>query len=97
MSERLATAPSKGLNRGSRGLYSTSFPKVLFAMTFAVAFAYGKRSLHASYMAGGTISKCERNAEIRARHKQGESLSTVAEAFCISEQWISQIVHYRRK
>ena len=44
-----------------------------------------------------TPQKHARNAEIRARHRAGESLSTLAEAFGISEQRIHQIVQGRRK
>ena len=39
-----------------------------------------------------TPSKNERNAEIRARHRAGDSLSTLAEMFDISPQRVSQIV-----
>ena len=44
-----------------------------------------------------TPQKHVRNAEIRARHHAGESLSTLAEAFGISEQRVHQIVQGRRK
>ena len=40
--------------------------------------------------------KAERNAEIRARYKAGESVSELAAAFGISEQRVSQIIHGRR-
>ena len=41
--------------------------------------------------------KCARNAEIRARHKRGESMATLAEVFGITEQRIWQILNDRRK
>jgi hypothetical protein len=44
-----------------------------------------------------TPSKCERNEEIRLRHRRGESLSRLAEVFGLSEQRIWQIVNSRRK
>jgi Mor family transcriptional regulator len=44
-----------------------------------------------------TPQKHTRNAEIRARHRAGESLSTLAAAFGISEQRVYQIVQGCRK
>ena len=44
-----------------------------------------------------TPRKHSRNAEIRARHRAGETLSTLAEVFGLSEQRIHQIAHGRRK
>ncbi len=40
--------------------------------------------------------KTERNAEIRARHEQGETVGQLAVEFKLSEQRISQIIHGRR-
>ena len=40
--------------------------------------------------------KAERNAEIRARNGEGESVGELAAAFGISEQRVSQIIHGRR-
>jgi Mor family transcriptional regulator len=44
-----------------------------------------------------TPQKHIRNAEIRARYRAGESLSTLTEVFRISEQRVHQIVQGRRK
>jgi hypothetical protein len=44
-----------------------------------------------------TLANCERNEEIRRRHQRGESLSTLADVFGLSEQRIWQIVNSRRK
>jgi DNA-directed RNA polymerase sigma subunit (sigma70/sigma32) len=44
-----------------------------------------------------TPEKHVRNAEIRARYNAGETLSTLAEMFGISEQRVHQIVQARRK
>jgi Mor family transcriptional regulator len=44
-----------------------------------------------------TPSKDKRNAEIKARHRAGDSLSTLAEMFGISSQRVSQIVRRKRK
>jgi Mor family transcriptional regulator len=44
-----------------------------------------------------TSPQHERNAEIRARYRAGESLHTLAENFGISEQRVYQIVQGRRK
>ncbi len=41
-------------------------------------------------------SKKERNAEIRARYEQGETVGELAADFEISEQRVSQIIHGRR-
>ena len=41
-------------------------------------------------------SKTERNAEIRARYEQGETVGELAVKFELSEQRISQIIHGRR-
>jgi Mor family transcriptional regulator len=43
-----------------------------------------------------TPAKCERNEEIRHRHRRGESLASLAEVFGISEQRVSQIVQGKR-
>lgn len=40
--------------------------------------------------------KVERNAEIRARYEQGETVGELAADFEISEQRVSQIIHGRR-
>ena len=66
-------------------------------MAFAVAIAYYGQVLPGLPVSNGTPTKCERNAEIRNRHKQGESPSTLAEAFDISEQRIHQILRGKRK
>jgi Mor family transcriptional regulator len=44
-----------------------------------------------------TPTKHERNREIRRRHQQGESLSSLAQGFGITEQRVYQIVQGRRK
>ena len=81
----------------TRGLNATSFPKVLFAVAFAVSISYRGLELPQSPVSNGILTKCERNAAIRQRHQQGESYSTLANVFGISEQRIHQIVHDRRK
>jgi Mor family transcriptional regulator len=44
-----------------------------------------------------TPTKCDRNEEIRARHRAGEAISTLAEAFGLTPQRVYQIVQGRRK
>ena len=44
-----------------------------------------------------TPAKCERNEEIRKRHRQGETLISLAEVFGLSENRVWQIVHRRRE
>jgi hypothetical protein len=41
-------------------------------------------------------SRTERNAEMRTRYEQGETVGELAETFEISEQRVSQIIHGRR-
>jgi Mor family transcriptional regulator len=43
------------------------------------------------------VGKTDRNAEIIARFKAGETGVSVAQAYGISEQRVNQIVHRRRK
>jgi Mor family transcriptional regulator len=80
-----------------RGIQGRSFPQVLFAVSFAMAISYRGLILPQSPVSNGTLPKCARNAEIRARHEKGESISTLAEAFGITEQRIWQILNERRK
>jgi Mor family transcriptional regulator len=69
----------------------------LYAMAFAVSIAYYGRFLPTSPVSDGTPKKCDRNAEIRARHQQGESVATLAGVFGISEQRVSQILRGQRR
>jgi Mor family transcriptional regulator len=80
-----------------RGLQGRSFPQVLFAVAFAMAISYRGMILPQSPVSNGPSPKCKRNAEIRARHQNGESIATLAEVFGISEQRIWQILNDRRK
>jgi Mor family transcriptional regulator len=66
-------------------------------MSFAMAISYRGLQLPRSPVSDGTSPKCARNAEIRARHKEGESIATLAKAFGITEQRIWQILNDRRK
>ncbi|MBI5957939.1 MAG: helix-turn-helix domain-containing protein [Chloroflexi bacterium] len=66
-------------------------------MAFAMAISYRGLTLPQSPVSDGTLPKCKHNAEIRARHEKGESISTLAEAFGITEQRIWQILNERRK
>ena len=80
-----------------RGIRGRSFPQVLFAVAFATAISYRGLILPQTPVSDGTSPKCKRNAEIRARHHQGESIATLAEVFGITEQRIWQILNDRRK
>ena len=80
-----------------RGIQGRSFPQVLFAVAFAMAISYRGLELPRSPVSNGTVPKCVRNAEIRARHQKGESIATLAEVFGITEQRIWQILNDRRK
>lgn len=87
----------QGNHMPHRGLEIPSFPKLLFAMVFATAISYYGQVLPQAPISNSTPAKCARNAEIRARYKQGESGTTLAEVFGISEQRVWQIVQGRRK
>ena len=62
-----------------------------------MAISYRGMSLPQSPVSNGTSPKSARNAGIRARHQQGESIATLAEVFGITEQRIWQILNERRK
>jgi DNA invertase Pin-like site-specific DNA recombinase len=66
-------------------------------MAFAISIAYYGRLLPTSPVSDGTPKKCERNADIRARHQQGESVAILAEVFGISKQRVSQILRGQRQ
>ncbi len=80
-----------------RGIQGRSFPQVLFAMAFAASIAYYGRSLPTSPVSDGTPKKYDRNAKIRTRHQQGESVATLANVFGISKQRVSQILRGQRQ
>jgi Mor family transcriptional regulator len=65
-------------------------------MSFAISISYRGLELLQSPVSDGTSPKCKRNAEIRARHKNGESIAALAEVFGITEQRIWQILNDRR-
>jgi len=77
--------------------HATSFPKIRYAMVLAIRIAYYGLPRPTSPVSNGTPTKCERNAEIRRRHQNGEALPSLAETFGISEQRIAQIVRGQRK
>jgi Mor family transcriptional regulator len=66
-------------------------------MAFAISISYRGLGLPQFPVSDGTSPKCKRNAEIRARHKNGESIATLADVFGITEQRIWQILNDRRK
>ena len=80
-----------------RGFKATSFPKALYAMSFAISITYYGRFLPTSPVSDGTPKKCDRNAAIRARYQQGETVATLATVFGISEQRVAQILRGQRK
>jgi Mor family transcriptional regulator len=69
----------------------------LFSVAFAMAISYRGLELPQSPVSDGTSLKCKRNAEIRARHEKGESITTLAEVFGITQQRVWQILNDRRK
>jgi Mor family transcriptional regulator len=70
---------------------------VLLAVAFAMAISYHDRLLPQSPVSDGPFRKGGRNAEIRARHKKGESIATLAKVFGITQQRVWQILNNRRK
>jgi hypothetical protein len=81
-----------------RGLLDTSvFQQLRFAARRMMIELYLGIVLPTQPVSKVTPRKQARNAEIRARHRAGESLSTLAEGFGISEQRVHQIVQGVRK
>ena len=81
-----------------RGLFDTSvFQQLRYAARRMMVELYPGIVLPLHPVSKVTPQKHVRNAEIRARHRAGESLSTLAEVFGISEQRVYQIVQRRRK
>ena len=66
-------------------------------MVLAISIAYYGRALPTSPVSNGTPKKGDRNAEIRARYQQGETVATLATVFGISEQRVAQILRGQRK
>jgi len=67
------------------------------------AIRYGMLLMHFGQKApiapltGHTPGKPTRNQEIRARYAKGETIVTLATAYTISQQRVSQILRSRRK
>lgn len=87
----------RGNDLSYEGLDVPSFPKALWAMVFATAINYYGQVVPLAPISNSTPAKYVRNAEIRARHKRGESRATLAQVFGISEQRVWQIVQGRRR
>ena len=66
-------------------------------MSFAISITYYGRFLPTSPVSDGTPTKGDRNADIRARHQQGETAAALAKVFGISEQRVAQILRGRRR
>jgi Mor family transcriptional regulator len=62
-----------------------------------MAISYRGLILPQSPVSDGPSPKCARNTEIRARHQKGESITTLAMVFGITEQRIWQILNGRRR
>jgi hypothetical protein len=73
-----------------------SFPQVVFAVAFAMAIPYCGLERPQFPVSDGAFPKCARNAEIRARHKRGESIATLAEVFGVTEQRVWQVPNEHR-
>jgi hypothetical protein len=81
-----------------RGYQDTSvFEQLRYAARRMMVELYAGILLPRHPVSKRTPQKHARNAEIRARHRAGESLSTLADVFGISEQRVNQIVQGRRK
>ncbi len=81
-----------------RGLLNTSvFLQLRYAARRMIIELYLGIILPPHPVSKVTPKKHVRNAEIRARHREGESLSAIAGAFGISEQRVHQIIQGHRK
>ena len=82
----------------TRGLLDTSvFQQLRYAARRMMVELYLGIVLPPHPVSKVTPQKHVRNAEIRARHRAGESLGILAEVFGISERRVHQIVQVRRK
>lgn len=82
----------------STGLHDRSvFEQLAYAARRMILENYAGMLLPRKPVTRMTPAKCERNAEIRLRHQQGETLISLAETFGLSENRVWQIVHRRRR
>jgi Mor family transcriptional regulator len=62
-------------------------------VAFAMAISYRCLERPQFPVSDSTSPKCARNAKIRARHKRGESIATLAEVFGVTEQRVWQVLN----
>jgi hypothetical protein len=67
------------------------------AIHFGVLLMYVGQTAPIAPLSAHAPSKPARNHEIRQRYAQGETVVTLAAAFDISQQRVSQILHSGRK
>jgi Mor family transcriptional regulator len=81
-----------------RGYHDTSvFEQLRYAARRMMAELYAGMFLPPPLVSKRTPKKHARNAEIRARYGQGETVGELAAVFGISEQRVSQIMRGRRR
>jgi len=91
------TDESQGNDMPHRGLRAGALQHLVDAMGYGMVLMYIGQKLSMVPLTDHTPTKCQRNEEIRARHLQGESLSSLADVFGLSAQRVLQIVQGRRK
>jgi hypothetical protein len=90
--------PAENTDVPHGGYHDTSvFEQLRYAARGMMVELYAGIILPSRPISKITPPKHARNAEIRARHRAGESLSALADVFGISEQRVHQIAQGRRK
>ena len=80
-----------------RGLRARGFQHLVDALNYGMLLMYIGQKAPDFPLTDHTPSKHERNRRIRERYAKGETVVALAEAFSISQQRVSQILHGKRK
>lgn len=95
--ENPLTDESQGNHMPHRGLCVRGFQHLVDAINYGMLLMYIGQKYPDFPLTDHTPSKHERNRRIRARYAQGETVVSLAEAFGISQQRVSQILRGKRK
>jgi Mor family transcriptional regulator len=74
-----------------------AFQHLVDGIAYGMVLFYIGQSTPTSLVTDHTPTKHRRNEDIRARYAQGETVVSLAEAFGISQQRVSQILRGKRK
>ena len=87
----------QGNHMPHRGLCVRGFQHLVDAIDYGMLLMYVGQKTPDFPLTDHTPSKHERNRRIRARYARGETVVSLAEAFDISQQRVSQILRGKRK